>query len=79
MLAEVSDEDFESYEIAGRVRCDEMEKFFAKVGPDLRREKDRVLMEKFLGQTIVVRNDEAHARVRNQRVDGRRRLALTGR
>lgn len=34
LLAEVSDEDFLSYELAGRIRCDDFEKFLQKQKPN---------------------------------------------
>lgn len=36
LLAEVSDEDFITYEIPGRIRCDKIDEFLQKQKPDLR-------------------------------------------
>jgi hypothetical protein len=52
LLAEVSEEDFVRSEIPGRIRCDELNKFFEKKKSDLRKEEDRKLFQKVLEKVI---------------------------
>jgi hypothetical protein len=46
LLAEVSDEDFVPYQLPGRIRCDELDKFLEKKKPDLRRTEGKTLLRK---------------------------------
>lgn len=48
LLAEVSDEDFVSYEIPGRIRCDRLDDFINKNKIDLKKQDDRIALSKFL-------------------------------
>ena len=52
LLAEVSEEDFVRFEIPGRIRCDELNKFLEKVKPDLQKNADRELLQKVLEKVI---------------------------
>ena len=52
LLAEVSDEDFVPYQLSGRIRCDELEKFLEKQRPDLRSLKDKTALRKFIEPVI---------------------------
>ena len=46
LLAEVSDEDFVPYQLPGRIRCDDLDKFLEKKKPDLRIAEGRALLKK---------------------------------
>jgi hypothetical protein len=48
LLAEVSDEDFVSYEIPGRVRCDLICEFLTKKKVDVRTDEGKTLLTEFL-------------------------------
>ncbi len=48
LLAEVSDEDFFSYEIPGRIRCDLLDDFINKNKIDVRKPDGRAALSKFL-------------------------------
>ena len=52
LLAEVSEEDFVPYELPGRIRCDELNKFLEKKKPDLRKDEDKKLVQKILEPVI---------------------------
>ncbi len=52
LLAEVSDEDFVSYELPDRIRCDQLERFLKKKKVDVRKERGRAALKKVL--TAVV-------------------------
>ena len=53
LLAEVSEEDFVCYEIPGRIRCDELNRFFEKKKPDLRKDEDKILLQKIFEPAIA--------------------------
>ncbi|MBN2133284.1 MAG: hypothetical protein JW741_27545, partial [Sedimentisphaerales bacterium] len=48
LLAEVHDEDFVRYELAGRVRCDRLVSFLEREKPDMRTAEGRDAMRRFL-------------------------------
>ena len=48
LLAEVSDEDFAPYELAGRIRCDRIEAFIQNQKLDVRSEQGRAVLSKFI-------------------------------
>lgn len=52
LLAEVSDEDFVSYEIPGRIRCDLLHEFITKNKIDVRNPNGRTALSKFLEPVI---------------------------
>ena len=52
LLAEVSDEDFVPYQLPGRIRCDELNRFLEKKEPDLRSNEGRALLKKVVEQFI---------------------------
>ncbi len=52
LLEEVSDEDFVSYEIPGRIRCDQLDDFMTKNKIDLRNPDSRATLSKFLEPVI---------------------------
>jgi len=52
LLAEVSDEDFVPYQLPGRIRCDELDKFLVKKKPDLRSSEGKTLMRKIVEEII---------------------------
>jgi len=52
LLAEVSDEDFVPYQLAGRIRCDELDRFLEKKKPDLRSNEGKTLLKKVVEQII---------------------------
>jgi hypothetical protein len=52
LLAEVSEEDFVSYELPGRIRCDELEEFFKKEKVDPKNEAGRSALRKFIEPVI---------------------------
>ncbi len=52
LLAEVSDEDFVTYEMPGRIRCDKLEDFLQKQKPDLRTADGRAALKTFLASVI---------------------------
>jgi hypothetical protein len=52
LLAEVSEEDFVPYQLPGRIRCDELEKFIEKEKPDLRNSEGRYALRKYLEAAI---------------------------
>jgi hypothetical protein len=52
LLAEVSDEDFVSYEIPGRVRCDSLCKFLAEKKIDVRTGQGKTLLREFLKPVV---------------------------
>ena len=52
LLAEISEEDFVRYELPGRIRCDELNRFFEKKKPDLRKIDDRELFQKVVEKVI---------------------------
>ena len=52
LLAEVSDEDFVPYQLPGRIRCDELDRFLEKKKPDLRNSEGRTLLKKVIEQII---------------------------
>ncbi len=53
LLAEVLDEDFVPYELPGRIRCDELDRFIAKEKIDLRKPAGRAALERFIEPTIA--------------------------
>jgi hypothetical protein len=52
LLAEVSDEDFISYEIPGRIRCDMLCEFITKQKIDVRTADGRLALKQFLEQAM---------------------------
>ena len=52
LLAEISEEDFVRYELPGRIRCDELNRFFEKKKPDLKKSDDRALFQKVIEKVI---------------------------
>lgn len=52
LLAEVSDEDFITYELPDRIRCDEFEDFLQKQKPDLRSSAGKTALRNFLEPVI---------------------------
>ena len=52
LLAEVSDEDFVSYELPGRIRCDKLEEFMEDKKVDMRTSQGRAAFKKFVGSVI---------------------------
>ena len=52
LLAEVSEEDFVPYQLPGRIRCDELDRFLEKKKPDLRRSEDKALLRKTIEKVI---------------------------
>jgi hypothetical protein len=52
LIAEVSDEDFDPYQLSGRIRCDELEKFLEKQKPDLRSIEGKTAFRKFIEPVI---------------------------
>jgi hypothetical protein len=52
LLAEVSDEDFVPYQLPGRIRCDELNRFLEKKKPDLRNTEDQAFLKKVVEQDI---------------------------
>jgi len=52
LLAEVSDEDFISYELPDRIRCDRFESFLEKQKPDLKTQKGKDALKNFLASII---------------------------
>jgi len=52
LLFEVSDEDFVPYQLPGRIRCDELEKFIEKQKPDLRSIEGKTAFTKFIEPVI---------------------------
>jgi len=52
LLAEVSEEDFVSYELPGRIRCDRLEQFLKEEKVDPRNEAGRSALKKFIEPVI---------------------------
>jgi hypothetical protein len=52
LLEEVSEEDFVSYQIPGRIRCDELAKFIEKEKPDLGTSAGRETLTKYFAPVI---------------------------
>jgi hypothetical protein len=52
LLAEVSDEDFVSYEIPGRIRCDRLDEFIKEQKIDIRNSQSKEELKKFLEPVI---------------------------
>jgi len=52
LLAEVSEEDFVSYELPSRIRCDELEEFLKKKKVDPRNEAGRSALRKFIEPVV---------------------------
>ncbi len=52
LLADVSDEDFVPYELPGRIRCDELDRFITKERIDLRKPAGRAALKRFIEPTI---------------------------
>jgi hypothetical protein len=52
LLAEVSDEDFAPYELQGRIRCDQLEKFVTSQKVDVRDPQGRAALQKFIEPVI---------------------------
>jgi hypothetical protein len=48
LLAEVSDEDFAPYELPGRIRCEQVEKFITSQKVDVRNPQSRTALRKFI-------------------------------
>jgi len=48
LLAEVSDEDFAPYELAGRIRCDRIEAFIQNQKLDVRSERGKAALSRFI-------------------------------
>jgi hypothetical protein len=48
LLAEVSDEDFVPYQLPGRIRCDELDKFVRKQKVDMRNPEGRAALERYI-------------------------------
>ncbi len=52
LLAEVSDEDFVSYELPGRIRCDRLDEFLRKKRPDVRKPQGRAALKQVLEPVV---------------------------
>jgi len=52
LLAEVSDEDFVSYQLPGRIRCDDLNDYLAKNKPDLKKPQDTRNLTEFFARQI---------------------------
>jgi len=52
LLAEVSDEDFVSYQLPGRIRCDALNEYLGQNKPDLQKPEDRSNLSEFLSRQI---------------------------
>jgi hypothetical protein len=52
LLAEVSDEDFVPYELPGRIRCDELDKFITEAPVDVRKSAGKAALRGFIEPTI---------------------------
>ncbi|GAG38207.1 unnamed protein product, partial [marine sediment metagenome] len=52
LLAEVSDEDFVSYELPGRIRCDRLDEFLRKKKPDVRKPQGRAALKQVLDSVV---------------------------
>lgn len=52
LLAEVSDDDFAPYEISGRIRCEQVEKFITSQKVDIRNPQGRAALQKFIEPVI---------------------------
>jgi len=52
LLAEVSEEDFFRYELAGRIRCDQLDEFMARRRPNLRIAEGRAAFREFVAPVI---------------------------
>lgn len=52
LLAEVSDEDFVTYEVPDRIRCDIFEKFLQKQKPDLETADGKAALKTFLASVV---------------------------
>ncbi len=52
LLAEVSDEDFVGYELPGRIRCDNLEKFIEKQKIDVRSSDSRAALKNFIEPVV---------------------------
>jgi len=52
LLSEVSEEDFFRYELAGRIRCDQLDEFMAKRRPNLRIAEGRAAFREFVAPVI---------------------------
>jgi hypothetical protein len=52
LLAEVSDEDFVSYEIPGRIRCDRLDEFIKEQKVDVRNSQSKEALKKFIEPII---------------------------
>ena len=52
LLAEVSDEDFAPYELAGRIRCEQVDEFIRNQKVDVRSPQGRTALQKFIEPAI---------------------------
>ncbi|MBN2180946.1 MAG: hypothetical protein JW715_03455 [Sedimentisphaerales bacterium] len=52
LLAEVSDEDFVPYQLPGRIRCDDLDRFLEKKKPDLTSSEGKALLRKVIEKII---------------------------
>ncbi len=52
LLAEVSEEDFVPYQLPGRIRCDELDRFLEKIKPDLKSSEGKTLLRKTIEKII---------------------------
>jgi hypothetical protein len=52
LLAEVSDEDFAPYELSGRIRCEQVEKFITSQKVDVRNPQGRTALRKFIEPVV---------------------------
>jgi len=52
LLAEVSDEDFATYELPGRIRCEQVEEFITSRKVDVRNPQGKMALRKFI-ETVV--------------------------
>ena len=52
LLAEVSDEDFATYELPGRIRCEQVEEFITSRKVDVRNPQGKMALKKFI-ETVV--------------------------
>jgi hypothetical protein len=52
LLAEVSDEDFAPYELAGRIRCEQVENFITSQKIDVRNSQGKAALQKFIEPVI---------------------------
>ncbi len=52
LLADISDEDFVSYQLPGRIRCDELDEFIEKQKPDIKSIEGKAAFRKYVEPVI---------------------------